>query len=76
MIKYAGISFVAKPKFEQNSCKGCHWYPTSKVIYREKYLVFYPHNSIETYLLAGCLKMHEGNKGSLCQDLNIIFVEQ
>ena len=64
MVKYKGMSFVAEPKLKPNSCKGCYWYPTSETMYRE------------TYLLHGCLKMHEGNSEILCKDLNIVFVKE
>lgn len=72
MIKHDDKYFVAKPRFEQNSCKGCWWYPTPDVIYRESYPT-YLHNSVDAYLLGGCVKMHQGQSGTVCTDLNIIF---
>lgn len=76
MVKYKGISFIAEPKLKPNSCKGCYWYPTNDVIYRETYMIYNKPHSIPTYLLNGCLKMHEGNSGTLCRDLNIVFVKE
>ena len=76
MIKHNGMYFITAPRFEPNSCKGCYWYPTRNVIYRETHIVYNKPCSIPTYLLNGCLKMHEGNKGTLCKDLNIVFVKQ
>lgn len=73
MIKHRGISLVAAPRLKQGSCKGCHWYPTPFARFRESLLN--RQQTVESYLEEGCLKMHEGNKGSLCQDLNIIFVK-
>ena len=74
MIKHDDKYFVAKPRFEQNSCKGCWWYPTTDVMYRERYSTCL-YNSIDAYLLSGCLRMHKGQSGSVCKDLNIIFVK-
>ena len=74
MVKYKGMSFVAVPRLDQNSCRGCHWYPTSLTLFRES--LPNRQQSIESYLEEGCLKIHEGNKRTLCQDLNIIFVKQ
>lgn len=74
MIKHRGISLVAAPRLKQDSCKGCHWYPIPFTRFRE--VLNHKQQSTSEYLEEGCLKMHEGSKGSLCQDLNIIFVEQ
>ena len=76
MIKHNGMKFVAAPRRKSNSCKGCYWYPTKDVIFRETYMIYSKPRSIPTYLLNGCLKMHEGNSGTLCRDLNIVFVKE
>lgn len=51
MIKHNGMKFVAAPRRKSNSCKGCYWYPTKNVIFRETYMIYSKPRSIPTYLL-------------------------
>ena len=74
MVKHNCMSFIAKPRFEQNSCKGCYWYPTPDVMLRELYN-HERYGPIDAYLLHGCVAMHNNRGGGICTDLNIIFVK-
>ena len=76
MIKHNGMYFITAPRFEPNSCKGCYWYPTRDVIYRETHEVYDKPGSIPTYLLNGCVAMHKNNNGNVCRNLNLIFIKK